>query len=918
MNNNKREELNTILIEEDIDILGITESWTHEFIEDAEISFNGYKLYRKDRAESVNEDTRGGGVLLYVKNSLRSFKEPYGEGSESIWIKLKIGINNEIVIGVCYRNPTISDEEETSLFDTIRQVARMPCIIMGDFNFGGINWELVQPDSNSIDFVDLVNDSFLIQNVFEPTRDENILDLVFCSEIGMVEDMKVKCPIANSDHNLLSWSVLCDNVREEKKQSTFNYDKGNFNEINRMMREINWNESMVDNSIDEKWMKFSMKLLECRNRFVPIRTTGRKKIPPFMNNSVIKKIKKRNKIWSKYRDNPNFNALNQYKSLRNQITNDIRKAKRKFEMNLADRIKEDPKTFYSYVRSKRISKESIGPLVNESGNITADNHEMGRILNKYFASVFTVEDTRNIDTLIPIVNKNLQVTLENVEITNTKIRKAIGSLKLNKAEGVDHINSTLLKNSIEGILEPLMIIYKESLKSGEVPKDWRRANVSPIFKKGSKKEAGNYRPVSLTCHAGKILEKILKEEIVQYLESNNLIYDSQHGFRQKRSCLTNLLEFMEIILKNIDSSEPVDVIFLDLQKAFDKVPHKRLILKLHEIGIRGKLLKWIESWLQGREQRVVLNGVASEWVKVESGVPQGSVLGPILFIIYINDLDENIKNKLLKFADDTKLLGNVGREEGVKEIQEDLLHIEEWADKWQMKFNADKCKVMHLGRANARMKYSMDGVALEVVNQEKDLGVVISEDLKVAKQCLKAAKKGNQILGLISRTFVCRERELIVKLYKTLVRPHLDYCIQSWRPYLQKDKDLMEKVQRRATRMISGYKGLMYEERLEKLKLTTLETRRTRADLLQVYKIVNRIDGMKLENFFEIGQETRTRGHSLKFFKKRFNTTLGSYSFGNRVVDEWNRLPDKIVKAASVNEFKRLIDNHLRYTRGLR
>ncbi len=218
-----------------------------------------------------------------------------------------------------------------------------------------------------------------------------------------------------------------------------------------MMREINWNESMVDNSIDEKWMKFSMKLLECRNRFVPIRTTGRKKIPPFMNNSVIKKIKKRNKIWSKYRDNPNFNALNQYKSLRNQITNDIRKAKRKFEMNLADRIKEDPKTFYSYVRSKRISKESIGPLVNESGNITEDNHEMGRILNKYFASVFTVEDTRNIDTLIPIVNKNLQVTLENVEITNTKIRKAIGSLKLNKAEGVDHINSTLLKNSIEGI-----------------------------------------------------------------------------------------------------------------------------------------------------------------------------------------------------------------------------------------------------------------------------------------------------------------------------------------------------------------------------------------------------------------------------------------------------------------------------------
>src|SRR3981081_568834 len=334
-----------------------------------------------------------------------------------------------------------------------------------------------------------------------------------------------------------------------------------------------------------------------------------------------------------------------------------------------------------------------------------------------------------------------------MEISEESIGRAIDSLKLNKAGGIDELGTSLLRHTREGIIKPLLAIYQKSFEGGEVPMDWRLANVTPIFKKWSKGEARNYRPVSLTCHGGKIFEKLLKEKITKYLEENRLIYESQHGFRRSRSRLTNLLEFMEYILEYVDKGESVDVIFLDLQKAFYKVPHARLLEKVKAIGIDGKILRWIGEWLNRRKQRVVLNGSESEWIEVTSGVPQGSVLGPILFLIFINDIDECIKTRIWKFADDTKVVGRVGSKKGIELITEDLLALVKWCQDWQMVFNVEKCKVMHFGHKNVRTKYEMNGIELTEVKQETDLGVVICDDLKVGTQCYKAAMKGNQILG---------------------------------------------------------------------------------------------------------------------------------------------------------------------------
>ena len=306
------------------------------------------------------------------------------------------------------------------------------------------------------------------------------------------------------------------------------------------------------------------------------------------------------------------------------------------------------------------------------------------------------------------------------------------------------------------------------------------------FKKGGGECPGNYRPVSLTSHVCKVLESILKDKIVEHLNRFNLINKTQHGFTRKRSCLTNLLEYLEFISNYVDQGYPIDVVYLDFQKAFDKVPHKRLMLKIAAMGIAGEIYNWIEDWLNNRYQRVVLLGNSSKWGKVMSGVPQGSVLGPLLFLIYINDIDDSINSKLLKFADDTKVFSVVASQDDIKKLQEDLNNLCRWSTEWLMLFNVEKCKVMHIGYNNCHASYTMEQNTLDAVAEERDLGVIMQNDLKWDKQCSKAVTSANRLLGMIKRNFHYLDKEIVLQLYKSLVRPHLEYCVQAWRPHLKR------------------------------------------------------------------------------------------------------------------------------------
>ena len=325
---------------------------------------------------------------------------------------------------------------------------------------------------------------------------------------------------------------------------------------------------------------------------------------------------------------------------------------------------------------------------------------------------------------------------------------------------------------------PLALLFNKSMHSSKVPADWKNANVIPIYKKGSKVEPANYRPISLTSVIVKVMERTLKERMMNHLLTNNLIKASQHGFLPKKSTATNLVAYLDYVSKELDKGQPVDVLYLDFAKAFDKVPHKRLIQKLKWYKLNIKLVKWIEAWLFERKQRVIVNGVPSDWIDVISSVVQGSVLGPILFTIYINDIDmclQQYEGFISKFADDTKLAKVVNNECSALEMQVIIKNLEDWSSKWGMKFNVEKCSFLHFGFNNQKFQYSMNGNAVSSEPQQRDLGIIISDSCNPSDQCAAAAKKANQVLGRINRAFTCYTKDIMLQIYKVFVRPHLEY-----------------------------------------------------------------------------------------------------------------------------------------------
>ena len=585
--------------------------------------------------------------------------------------------------------------------------------------------------------------------------------------------------------------------------------------------------------------------------------------------------------------------------------------------SLAKNAKKNSKAFYSYLKKKVSNKVSVGPL-KDGDELVSDDARMAGILNSFFCSVFTQENLGELPT--PEQLYEGEEPLADVIFDEKDVKKKLENLKPSSAPGPDGVWPRLLQKLAAVFATPLHLIFSKLFQEGNVPSIWKQANVCPIFKKGTKGSPGNYRPVSLTCVICKIMESIIRDQVVIHLAKNRLLRTSQHGFMAGRSTLTNLLEYLEVLTKLLDEGHSVDILYLDFAKAFDKVPHQRLLDKCRGLGVEGNTLAWIKEWLSGRQQRVVLNGEYSDWGEVRSGVPQGSVLGPTLFLMYINDIDLAVDvsgSFLLKFADDTKWAMVVETEEQRRIFQEGIRRLEAWSTEWQMLFNEDKCHILHLGGKNAKFSYSMGGRVLEEVDNEKDLGVIIHSSLKPSMQCARAAGRANQVLGQLGRAVTYRDKKTFLKLYSVYVRPHLEYAVQSWCPYTLEDKAVLEKIQKRSVSMVSNFKSKSYEDKLREAGMITLEARRQRGDMLEMFKIMTKKENVDSSFWFENLEDHRGSGMSTRKSSGLYNvrqhpcnTDLRRNFFSQRVCTTWNSLPDHIKASTSVNMFKNKYDEH--------
>ena len=808
----------------------------------------------------------------------------------------------------------------------IQTVAHGNVLIMGDFNFPHIQWEdgFVEgsAESEAAQFFDVTQDLLLHQHVtcntrFREGNAPSRLDLLFSNKDHLVEELQTSQPLGKSDHIVLSWKCIYEQEHSKDRTRTdregrFDFRKGKYKEMSERLGKIDWT-ILEDMEVQAVWNYIQQSLLESIKLFVPSARRKRKgKLTPWWNNELKKQVKRKHKTWKDYVRTREPDEYKAYVHQRNLTTKMIRKAKAEYEATLVQKIKTEPQKLHRYIRSQLKVRAMVGPLEMESGCLTENDSEVAETLNTFFKSVFVDEDTSHIPEfqlhtdVVPTEMVDIDITIQDVL---TELKK----LDSNKAAGPDGLPSMVLKACADVLALPLLILFKKSLDTGELPREWKQAIITPIFKKGSKTKPGNYRPVSLTSQCCKIFERILRKYIVAHLEDNHCISTHQHGFMKKRSCQTNLLETFEDWTQLIDEGAGMDVVFLDYQKAFDTVPHTRLNRKLRGYGVTGKVLNWISEFLRERTQRVSVNNHLSSWTKVISGVPQGSVLGPLLFIVYVNELPDLISNKMKMYADDTKLYGPATKQDEVESMQKDINTLTDWSKDWLLKFNIDKCKIMHCGTQNHHAIYYMkqpNGETKQLIETEveKDLGVHVTKTLKPTLHCSKAANKAMSALKLLKMTFGHLTTHNFKILYSVYIRPHLEHCIQAVGPYMVQDFKTLEKVQRRATKLVKGLNSTSYEERLELLDLTTFEERVRRGDLIETHKILKNHLDIGASQFFERTQDTKTRGHNLKLKKTRVKSKARSKFFSNRVVTAWNKLPNEVVMANSTNEFKNRLD----------
>ncbi len=803
----KKDELHAFLDIHQPDVVIGTETHVNETILDNEIFPQHYNLIRKDRT------LNGGGVVIAFKGDLVvSHRPDLDTEAEVIWAQLELIGSKPLLIGAFYRPQVTTLPEFEYLaklrqsLDKINHTKTHQIWLGGDFNLPGIHW----PTQSSIpggykpglskELLSIMNDFSLEQMVTSPTRQGSILDLFFTTNTSLVEKSIVLPGM--SDHDGIPNIVLSTKPRKTKCQprKIFVYKRA---DSDRMKEDLATLSSQISREFNDTnctaedlWQTLKGGILNSMEKNIPSKMITNNNSSPWMTQEIKRAHKRKQRAFNRFKKSGDPVDEENFRKIRKEINNQTRKTRRRYVRRTCE---SSSKGFWGFIKS--LKQESFGICtLKDKGDLVSDNTQKAEVLNEQFRKVFTKEDL----TSLPKIDGEPFPSMPEIIVTTPGVVKLLSNLQPKKAAGPDTIPARVLRDYAEEIAPGLTCVFQQSLDSGSLPEDWRQANISPVFKKGDRTKASNYRPVSLTSICCKTLEHIVHASIMDHLDYHHILCEEQHGFRCKHSCESQLIQTIHDLSKALDNKQETDVIIMDFSKAFDKVAHQRLLHKIDHYGIRGNVHNWITSFLTERKQRVVIGGNCSSWVNVESGVPQGTVLGPLLFLLFINDLPNNIRSTVRLFADDCVLYNTVSKPSDAQQLQRDLDQLRQWEKLWQMEFNAAKCFVMKITHATKIQPYSyfLGESKLEETTSHSYLGVEIRNDLKWNHHINKVTAAANRSLGFLRRNISSCSRNTKAKAFNSLVRPHLEYSASIWDPYSHDLITQLDKVQRRGARFV--------------------------------------------------------------------------------------------------------------------
>ena len=914
--------------------------------DDDALQIDGYNLVRSDNPNNASL----GGVCVYYKSILPITLRPNLTSlDECVVLELKVG-NKKCFITCLYRSPSLNNKDNVDEFiinfeKTINNIEmKNPylSLILGDFNakntscWGNINdYQGIQIEqvTGMYGYCQLINEP----TNYEPHCEPSCIDLIFSSQPNLIQRSGTYASLFDRCHHQIIYAEVNFKVfyPPPYKRKLWDYKNADINKINESLSRIDWENHFRTKDLNEQVKFLNDCIINVCSNYCPNKIIiCRDKDAKWMTDDIKKLLREKEKNYKTFVKNE-FKQEDKakLKSKQRECSKDISEAKEGYLIKEGGKLNDPllgPKKYWAllntFLNKKKIPL--IPPILEDNVFIT-DAKLKADLFNTYFASQCVPFTT---GSQLPPIYYRTESRLSDLIISTDMMLSIINSLNPNKSHGCDNISIKMIQICRNVIVFPLKIIFDNCVKTGLFPDLWKMSNVCPVYKKGSKNLTNNYRPISLLPVFSKILEKIIYDTLYSYCINNKLLTTCQSGFQQGDSCVSQLLKITHDIYKNLDANPPVITrsVFLDMSKAFDKVWHEGLLFKLTSYGVQGNLLNLLTNYIHGRKQRVTMNGQESNWKDIQSGVPQGSVLGPLLFLLYVNDLPDNLQCNPKLFDDDVSLNEHVSDiEVSTARLSQDLLNIEQWAYQWKMAFNPDPAKaaneVLFCNRNGTNMpKLSFVGNVIQPVESHKHLGLILDSKLTFNQHIKEKINKANYGILMIRKLHRYLPRNALVNIFKSFVRPHLEYCDIIYHKPCADDimiqnapqnnvsqpnlifTNKLESVQYNAALAITGcIRGTSKEKLYNELGFMSLYDRRTFHRLLQFYKIKNGLLPEYLKNEIpdDVPRLHNTRHQRGHVITTRTNKYL--YSFFPHSMNVWTALSNFIKLSPSVSTFKK-------------